>query len=109
MRQAERKLKPFRRQAADGEQLRAKAQKLGIEFANADLDAAHTFLDLARLDFQSGESEHASRLLKNAEHAAEVVESIIKRFPENALPELQRRLEALNKAIGQVKALAEAS
>lgn len=97
------KPKPIDEQVEIGEQLRAKAQKLGMEFANTDLDAANTFLDLARLDFESGEYEHASRLLKNAEHAAEVVETIVQRFPEGSVPELKRKLEALKQAIHEVK------
>jgi hypothetical protein len=106
MEKGSRKRRTFRKPASESEQLRGRSEKLREDFANVDLDTARTFLDLARLDFESGEVEHATRLLENAEKAAQVVGDLIKRFPENAVPALRSRLEALNKAISEVKALA---
>ncbi len=103
MRQGARKRKHVNEHAAVTERLRAKSDQLRIEFAAADLDAATTFINLARLDFRSGECEHAARLLKNAERASEVVEGLLKKVPDHAALALRSKLEALNQAINQVK------
>jgi hypothetical protein len=101
-----RRLKELSKRAAEGEQLRARTRQLGIQFATVDLEAARTFLDLAEFDFKNGEQEHATRLLRGAERASEVITGLMERHPERALPELLRKLEELNQAISEVKARA---
>jgi hypothetical protein len=98
-----RKPKQLRGQAVEAEELRARSEEVRIDFADVDLDTAKTFLELARMDFASGESEHASRLLQNAERAAEVVRSVMNQLPERVNPAMRSRLEALNKAIRETK------
>lgn len=96
-----RKPKTFREHVADSERLRAKAEKLRMDFINADLDVANTFLDLARFDFRTGQTEHATRLVQHAARAAEVIGGLMRGYPETAA--LRSKLEALNKAIREVK------
>jgi hypothetical protein len=103
MRQTLPKPKSLHEHAAETGRLRAEFERARIDFVDADLEAAKTFLDLARLDFSTGETEHASRLLQSAERATEVVKGMMEQFPEGALPARQNKLEALNKAISEFK------
>lgn len=89
--------------SADTEQLRAKLEKARIDFINADLDAANTFIELAGFEFRSGDSEHGSRLVGHAERAAQVIKGLIEQLPDGQVPPLRSRLQALNQAIDAVK------
>lgn len=89
-------LKRFRQTEA---RLKAKSDKLRFQLVCTDLDAATNFLNLARLDFQYGETEHASELLQKAQRAADVITKLADELPEPERAEVRPRIEALVSAI----------
>ena len=54
--------RPLSQDAAAMARLRAELEKTRLDFVEVDLDTAKTFIDLARMDFRSGETEYAFRL-----------------------------------------------
>lgn len=90
-------------QAEKTNRLRQESERLRIEFANADLDIAMTFVQLARMDFETGESENAVRLLSRAERAADQIAGMLDPVTGDAAEVIRARLGTLISAIGEVK------
>ena len=80
--------------------------QLHVEFADADIDIALTFLSLARFDFETREYEHAARLLMNARRASETVTGMLTRLPGEHANRIRARLVKLQAAIGETARLA---
>lgn len=90
-------------QQTEADRLKARAQELRIQFANADLDMAMTFLRLARTALETGGPEHATELLAKAQRAADTVAEIVQKLPHGSADDLWNKLATLVAAIAKAK------
>ena len=95
--------KRVRRRRSNVEQLKAKAEKLRLEFAETDLAVAMTFVRLARFYFQVNHPERAMKLLWDARHAAYTVEKIVSRLSGEIAKTFIGKLTALIEAIDEAR------
>lgn len=89
------------RQVAKGKQLKGDAERLRIQFIDADLNMAMTFVQLASHNFKTGEPENGIRLIFQAQHAADKVAELLEKVSDDA--PLRARLETLRTSIAEAK------
>lgn len=92
-----------RKRLSKTRQLLARAEELRIEFAEADLAIAMTFVRLARSHLQASERERAARLLRDAQHAADTVGKILRKLPDEIANGMSGKLSALVNAIDETR------
>ncbi|PWT85590.1 MAG: hypothetical protein C5B58_02850 [Acidobacteria bacterium] len=85
-------------------QLQEQGDRLRSEFVRLDLEAASTFLDLARFDFAQGETDHAESLVSHAAEAADTIERFVGQLSENDAAEVLGKLEVLRSQIANLQA-----
>ena len=81
----------------------AEFQKLRLDFALVDISIAMTFVSLARFDFETGETDHAGRLIQQAERAEETISKLATDMPEKANAVISPKLTALRSAIAETR------
>ena len=84
-------------------QLRAEAERLRIQFVDADLGIAMTFLRIASTACHNGETDEANRLIARAEHASHKVAEFLDRISEGPAGPLREKLATLDAAIAEAK------
>jgi hypothetical protein len=88
---------------ATRKQLREQGERLRSEFVRRDLEAALTFLSLARFDLEKGETDHARTLLTHAVEAADTIARLTRQLSEAEADEMLGKLEAVRSQIAELQ------
>ena len=93
------------RQSEKIEQLRQEADRVGEKFIEADMEAAMTFLQLAKTEFETGNHERGGEVLAKAGRAYEAVAGFLPKIEDSdRKQQLQRKCHALREAIRKMEA-----
>lgn len=88
---------------------RAETDRLRFEFLSAEFKLCFTFLDVARVELQSGEREHVKRSIRDAERGCETIHRFLEdrkhvdRLNAEQLAMLRDKLRELRKAIEDMR------
>ncbi len=89
--------------------LRAETDRLRFEFLSAEFKLCFTFLDVARVELESGEREHAERSLQDAERGYQTVHRFledrkhVEHLTAEQLATLRDKMRELRKAIDDIR------
>ena len=97
-----------RNERSKTEQLKAKATRLRVDFAQTDLATAMTFVRLARFYIRTEQPERATKLLREAQHAASTIDRIVAKLSGEVAKTLKEKLALLADAIDEAKEQSEA-
>ena len=81
------------------DELHTEAERLRVDFLNADLDIAFTFLKLARRELEYGDCHHFDDLMKRTCQAIDTVERLMTKLPAGQAGAVQKRLKGLRSAL----------
>jgi hypothetical protein len=90
----------------NADELYAEAERLGVDFLNADLDVAFTFVSLARHELKAGECHHFNDLMERSHRVIDTVESLMVRLPASKAGSIQKRLARLKADVRETETAA---
>lgn len=90
----------------------AETDRLRFEFLSAEFKLCFTFLDVARVELQSGDREHAEHALRDAERGCQTIHRFledrkhVEHLTAEQLAMLRDKMRELRKAIDDVRGTA---
>lgn len=85
--------------------LHNEAERLRYDLLTADIGMAHSFLNLARYEFETGDPEHGRGLIEKSRTAVRFVQRLMDRLPADRAAEIREKLDELKSALHYTEAL----